>query len=125
MSRQRLEVAAVIRQHEERLLARYGRKLSARQRRALRDIGSCRTALLGGHIEQCDSCWQRRIAYNSCLMGSLSLWGVEQQKGLQDRQATTPLDLLHPKNRSRPVRERCRCRLKTDASIPLGRIQSP
>ena len=66
MSRQRLEVAAVIRQHEERLLARYGRKLSARQRRALRDIGSCRTALLGGHIEQCDSCSQRRIAYNSC-----------------------------------------------------------
>ena len=45
--------------------------------------------------------------------------------GLQHRQATTPLDLLHPKNRSHPVHERCRCRLKTDASIPLGRIQSP
>jgi hypothetical protein len=71
VNRHRLEVADVIRQHEERLLERYGHKLSARQRRALRDIGSCRTALLGGHVEQCDSCSERRIAYNSCLMGSI------------------------------------------------------
>ena len=66
MSRQRLEVADVIRQHEGELLKRWGRRLSSRQRKALRDIGSCRSAALGAHIEKCDSCPQKRIAYNSC-----------------------------------------------------------
>ena len=66
MSRHRLEVADVIRQHEGELLERWGHRLSARQRKALRDIGSCRSAAQGAHIEQCDSCSQERIAYNSC-----------------------------------------------------------
>jgi Transposase zinc-binding domain len=29
-------------------------------------IESCRTAVLGGHVEQCDACGHQRIAYNSC-----------------------------------------------------------
>ena len=29
-------------------------------------IAACRTAALGGHIEECDDCGARRIAYNSC-----------------------------------------------------------
>jgi hypothetical protein len=32
-------------------------------------IELCRTAALGGHIEQCDHCDHQRISYNSCLMG--------------------------------------------------------
>jgi len=28
-------------------------------------FGACRTATLGGHIEQCDQCSHRVIAYNS------------------------------------------------------------
>jgi hypothetical protein len=32
-------------------------------------ITACRTAALGGHVEQCDDCGATRIAYNSCLMG--------------------------------------------------------
>jgi hypothetical protein len=40
--------------------------VSAPQRKALRDIGLCRTAALGGHVEQWDHCSQRTIAYNSC-----------------------------------------------------------
>ena len=35
--------------------------------KVLRAIVACRTAALGGHIEQCDSCGQRAISYNSCL----------------------------------------------------------
>jgi hypothetical protein len=66
MSRHRLEVADVIRQHEGELLERWGRRLNSRQRKTLRDIGSCRSAALGAHIEKCDSCPQKRIAYNSC-----------------------------------------------------------
>jgi hypothetical protein len=33
---------------------------------ALRAIARCRTAALGGHVEACEACGTRRIAYNSC-----------------------------------------------------------
>ena len=39
---------------------------SAAQETVLRHISTCRTAALGGHLEECDSCAYRRIAYNSC-----------------------------------------------------------
>ena len=32
----------------------------------VRNIGSCRTAALGGHVDRCDSCRHTRISYNSC-----------------------------------------------------------
>jgi hypothetical protein len=32
----------------------------------LRNIETCRTAALGGHLEQCDECRHQRPAYNSC-----------------------------------------------------------
>jgi hypothetical protein len=62
----RLEVADVFRQHGEEFLKRWGHTVSPQQRKALRDIAACRTATLGGHIEQCDHCSHRVIAYNSC-----------------------------------------------------------
>jgi hypothetical protein len=62
----RLEVADVFRQHGEEFLKQWGHALSPQQRKTLRDIGSCRTAALGGHVEQCDHCARRVIAYNSC-----------------------------------------------------------
>jgi hypothetical protein len=66
MTRPRLELAEVIRSHGEAFLDRYGATLTPEQRRALRDIALCRTAALGGHVEACDRCGHRRIAYNSC-----------------------------------------------------------
>lgn len=66
MSEHRLEVADVFRQYHAEFLSRWGHTVSAHQRKALRDIGACRTAALGGHLEQCDGCSHRRIAYNSC-----------------------------------------------------------
>ena len=57
-----LELADVVRRHGPRL----GEDLSGEQRRILRAIASCRTAALGGHVETCDQCQFRRIAYNSC-----------------------------------------------------------
>ena len=30
------------------------------------DIAACRTAALGGHVEECDQCGHQQIAYNSC-----------------------------------------------------------
>jgi putative transposase/transposase-like zinc-binding protein len=40
--------------------------LSRAQRRAMHAIERCRTAALGGHREQCDTCEAERLAYNSC-----------------------------------------------------------
>ena len=37
-----------------------------RHLRAMRAIEICRTARLGGHVEQCDHCGHLRISYNSC-----------------------------------------------------------
>jgi hypothetical protein len=36
------------------------------QRRTLKDLASCRTAALGGHVLGCTECGHQQIAYNSC-----------------------------------------------------------
>jgi Putative transposase/Transposase zinc-binding domain len=66
MRRPRLEVADVFREYGPAYLDTFGNITSAEQRRVLRDLTRCRTAELGGHVEACDRCGHRRIAYNSC-----------------------------------------------------------
>lgn len=66
MSRPRLEVADIVRQHGVAFLQHYGHTLSGEQHRALRALAVCRTAALGGHITQCDHCDHEVQAYNSC-----------------------------------------------------------
>jgi hypothetical protein len=41
-------------------------RLTYQQDRALDAIVNCRTAALGGHLEECDQCPYTRISYNSC-----------------------------------------------------------
>lgn len=65
MSRPRLEVAKVFRRYGDGFLNRWGHTVSPQQRKALQDISVCRTTALGGHVEECDNCSHRRIAYNS------------------------------------------------------------
>jgi hypothetical protein len=66
MNEHRLELADIFRTHQEDFLARWSPVLSRQQRRALRDIRDCRTAVLGGHLHECDRCGHRVILYNSC-----------------------------------------------------------
>jgi Putative transposase/Transposase zinc-binding domain len=66
MTDHRLELADVIRTHERDFLARWNHVLSREQRKALRSLRDCRTAALGGHLQQCDRCGHRVILYNSC-----------------------------------------------------------
>jgi predicted Zn-ribbon and HTH transcriptional regulator len=40
--------------------------VSYEQEKAMHHIEVCRTAELGGHVEQCDQCGFERVAYNSC-----------------------------------------------------------
>ena len=39
---------------------------SSHQQKTLRAIASCRTSVLGGHIDACDGCGRLHISYNSC-----------------------------------------------------------
>jgi Transposase zinc-binding domain/Putative transposase len=64
MTRHRLEVADVFREHAHEYLAAHG--ATAAQRQVLRAVENCRTAALGGHVEACDRCGHQQIAYNSC-----------------------------------------------------------
>src|ERR1700693_1895780 len=66
MKPHRPELADVFRTHEKEFLARWRSVLSHPQWRALRAIRNCRTAALGGHLQQCDRCGHRVILYNSC-----------------------------------------------------------
>ena len=65
-----LEVADIFRRHGDAFRATQGDRLSRDQRRVMAAIEACRTATLGGHVEQCDDCGMVRVAYNSCLMGN-------------------------------------------------------
>ena len=64
MARPLLEVADLVRAAGEQL-TQDGR-LSLAQQRVLQHIATCRTAALGGHVDQCDSCGHQRPSYNSC-----------------------------------------------------------
>ena len=66
MKQHRLELADVFRTHQKDFLARWSHVLSGQQRRALKDIRNCRTAALGGRLQQCDRCGHRVLLYNSC-----------------------------------------------------------
>jgi Putative transposase/Transposase zinc-binding domain len=67
MIRPPLEVADIVRTYGTTFVKQHRRWLTALHLKVLRAIVACRTAALGGHIEQCDSCGQRAISYNSCL----------------------------------------------------------
>jgi hypothetical protein len=66
MDRPKLEVADVFRRYGEAYRQEHGASLSSAQRRVMTAIEVCRTAVLGGHLEQCDHCGNQRNAYNSC-----------------------------------------------------------
>jgi hypothetical protein len=61
-----LELGDIFRLHGPAYLTRFGASLSREQKRALRAIAVCRTAVLGGYVEQCDRCGYQKIAYCSC-----------------------------------------------------------
>jgi hypothetical protein len=61
-----LEVADIFRGERELFLRDYGGRLSSAQKRVFSDIQACRTAVMGGHVGECDECGHREISYNSC-----------------------------------------------------------
>ena len=60
------ELADVFRRHGESYERANAGHLGRVERRVIGAITACRTAALGGHVEQCDDCGLTRMAYNSC-----------------------------------------------------------
>ena len=59
-----LEVADIFRAHGDAY--RHRHELTDDQWAVMRAIETCRTAVLGGHVDVCDACGFSRPAYNSC-----------------------------------------------------------
>ena len=60
MDRPTLEVADIFRRDGDVSCEEAGPSLSTAQRRVMTAIETCRTAALGGHVEQCDTGGERR-----------------------------------------------------------------
>ncbi|TMB64632.1 MAG: IS91 family transposase [Chloroflexi bacterium] len=92
-----LEVADVFRRHGAAYRDAHAGHLSGGQRRVMGAIEACRSATLGGHVEQCDGCGQVRIAYNSCRNRHCpKCQGLVRAEWLADRQADLlPVPYFH------------------------------
>jgi len=92
-----IEVADIFRRHSEAFRRAHGDHLGYVERRVMGAITACRTAALGGHVEQCEDCGATRIAYNSCRNRHCpKCQGLARAKWLAERQAELlPVPYFH------------------------------
>lgn len=92
-----LEVADIFRQAGPSYRQHHADALSRGQRCVMSAIERCRTAALGGHVEQCDACGHQRIAFNSCRNRHCpKCQSLVRAQWLEDRQADLiPVDYFH------------------------------
>jgi Putative transposase/Transposase zinc-binding domain len=97
VERPKLEVADVFRRYGAAYRQRHAGSLSRGQRRVMSAIELCRTAALGGHLEECDSCGHQRPAYDSCRNRHCpKCQSLARAQWLQDRQAELlPVEYFH------------------------------
>jgi len=95
--RSALEVADVFRRHGAAYREAHAGHLSRGQRRVMGAIETCRSAALGGHVEQCNDCGQLSIAYNSCRNRHCpKCQGLARAQWLADRQSELlPVPYFH------------------------------
>ena len=97
MKRPKLEVADVFRRYGSAYRQQHAGSLSRGQRRVMSAIELCRSAALGGHLEQCNSCGHQRPAYNSCRNRHCpKCQSLARAQWLEDRQAELlPVEYFH------------------------------
>lgn len=61
-----IELAEIFRRHGPAYREKYGVRMLPSHRRAMRDIESCRTEELGGHVYLCSHCERKQYSYHSC-----------------------------------------------------------
>lgn len=94
-SKRRPELADIFRAYGESY--RQAHPLPRAQLKVMRAIESCRTAALGGHLQQCDACGYQQPAYNSCRNRHCPKCGsLAKAQWLEDRQADLlPVGYFH------------------------------
>ncbi len=97
MAAVRLEVADIFNRYGTAYRQDHADTLYTLQRRVMSAIELCRTAVLGGHVEQCDACGHQRIAYNSCRNRHCpKCQSLARAQWLEDRQAELlPVPYFH------------------------------
>lgn len=61
-------------------------RMPSEQRKVLRAIASCRTEVLGGHLDECNSCGHQQPSYNSCRNANCpKCQGNKRQKWVDSR----------------------------------------
>ena len=118
MSRPLVEVADLVRSAGTAFIERNRQWLRWTHLKVLLAIARCRTAALGGHIDECTRCGHRAtISYNSCRNRHCPKWQTSAF-------APTPSQLYlsrYPQNNSPATLEPCTTR---DSLLPR-RIQFP
>jgi hypothetical protein len=80
-----LEVADIVRAHGEAFARSHA--LHPVQAAVLLDLVRCRTAVLGGHLDRCDSCGHEEPSYNSCRNRHCpKCQGLAQAKWIAERE---------------------------------------
>ena len=88
MDRPRWEVGDVLRRYGDAFRQEHAASLSTGQRRVMSALELCRTAALGGHLEECDKCQYQRNAYNSCRNRHCTkCQSLARAQWIEDRQA--------------------------------------
>ena len=91
MDRPRFEVADIFRCYGTDYRLQNGASMSMAQHRVMTAIEVCRTAVLGGHLEQCDHCGHQRNAYNSCANRHCpKCQSLARAQWLEDRKSELP-----------------------------------
>lgn len=94
-ARPRLEVADIFRHSGEAY--RQTHVLTPQQHKAMRAIETCRTEVLGGHLDRCPKCSFERPSYNSCRNRHCpKCQALQQAEWIQERQQRIlPTDHFH------------------------------
>jgi Transposase zinc-binding domain len=97
VSRPKLEVADIFRDHGAAWRAANAGHVSLDQLKVMTAIERCRTAALGGHVERCEKCAHTVIAYNSCRNRHCpKCQGAAAQEWLAEREAELlPVPYFH------------------------------
>src|SRR3989442_5709386 len=91
MDRPPLEVADLVRAAGDAFVERSRKWITWKHVKVLLAIRECRTAALGGHLDECTRCGHRAISYNSCRNRHCP----KRQAGARDRWlAARPHELL-------------------------------
>ena len=80
-----LEFADIFRQYGPAYRAKYGDRMLPSHIKAMEDIESCRTQVMGGHVYSCDACDQMIYTYHSGGNRHCPKWGSDRANDWRDK----------------------------------------